>query len=113
MSSLTGLRVLLIIAMYAYEVTMNLSFLYVIIAISTSVILTAVTLTEFQMMTGFAEIVQMRWKKNKEGDNLEKIGDERVFKQKGNRQKLGVPIPTLMSLKIWMRLSLIVTSPVS
>jgi len=27
----------------------------------------------------------MRWRKNKEGDNLEKIGEEKVFKLKGNR----------------------------
>ena len=39
------------------------------IAISTYAILTAEALKEFKMKIGFAEIVQMRWRKNKEGDN--------------------------------------------
>ena len=49
------------------------------IAISTYAILTAEALIEFQMKIGFAEIVLMRWRKSKEGDNLEKIGNEKVI----------------------------------
>jgi hypothetical protein len=66
---------MILIAMYAYEVTMKTDFLFVINAISKFVILTAVTLTEFQMMTGFAVIV--RWNKIEDdfrnNKNLERI----------------------------------------